>query len=227
MSTAKAIAGFPAAPRQRIIEAARTLFMARGFTRVTMDELAVELKISKKTLYRHFSGKDELLEAAIEWQILHIKRQIAEICAAPSDFIERLERLCSFIITTLARASQGFLEDLRRSRPDLWKRMTDFRRAQIEGEFARLVREGRRLGLVRADVNIPLFIQIYVAAVQGVINPGTLSRHGFTPDEAYRGIVSVMFEGILSDEAKPHFRRRLRPSRAAGGKRRTPLRRNT
>jgi len=48
--------------RQRIVEAARTHFFSHGFRRVTMDDLAAELAISKKTLYAYFPSKTALLE---------------------------------------------------------------------------------------------------------------------------------------------------------------------
>src|SRR5438105_6602491 len=50
------------ADSQRIVEAARAHFFSHGFRSVTMDDLAVELAISKKTLYAHFPSKTALLE---------------------------------------------------------------------------------------------------------------------------------------------------------------------
>src|SRR6266513_1947344 len=55
----------PDAGRQRIVEAARAHFFSHGFRSVTMDDLAGELGISKKTLYAHFSSKTALLEAVL------------------------------------------------------------------------------------------------------------------------------------------------------------------
>nr|MBA3354117.1 helix-turn-helix transcriptional regulator [Blastocatellia bacterium] len=51
--------------RRRVLEAARGHFFHHGFRNVTMDDLAAELGVSKKTLYAHFPGKDALLEAVL------------------------------------------------------------------------------------------------------------------------------------------------------------------
>ena len=51
--------------RARILDQAYRLILAHGYSRVTMDEISAELRMSKKTLYRHFSSKEELGEAAI------------------------------------------------------------------------------------------------------------------------------------------------------------------
>lgn len=53
------------AARRRIIAGARRHFFANGFRRVTMDDLANELGMSKKTLYTHFSSKEELVKAVL------------------------------------------------------------------------------------------------------------------------------------------------------------------
>ncbi len=204
--------------RSRIIAAARDLFITRGFSKVTMDNLAGRLGISKKTLYRHFATKNDLVDAAFEWQMLHIRQNLTEIFSRPGDFLDRLYAFCAFITGALARVNRAFLEDLRRFRPDLWKKIEEFRRARIEGEFAKVIADGRRIGVVRADVNVELFIMIFLAAVQGVVNPETLSRHSFSAEEAYRGVVGVMFEGILADNAKPLFRARFKPPGRKGKK---------
>ncbi len=202
--------------RSRIIAAARDLFIAKGFSKVTMDSLAGRLGISKKTLYRHFETKSDLVDAAFEWQMLHIRQNLTEIFSRPGDFLDRLHAFCAFISGALARVNRAFFEDLRRFRPDLWKKIEEFRRARIEGEFAKVIADGRRIGVVRADVNVELFIMIFLAAVQGVVNPETLSRHHFSAEEAYRGVVGVMFEGILADKAKPLFHARFTPAGRKG-----------
>jgi AcrR family transcriptional regulator len=48
--------------RQRILSTAQQIFLKTGFSKVTMDELANELGMSKKTLYKHFSSKEDLLK---------------------------------------------------------------------------------------------------------------------------------------------------------------------
>jgi AcrR family transcriptional regulator len=55
----------PASLRRRVLEAARAHFFSHGFRTVTMDDLAAELGMSKKTLYAHFPSKDALLEAVM------------------------------------------------------------------------------------------------------------------------------------------------------------------
>ena len=77
--------------RQRIVDAARAHFFSHGFRSVTMDDLAEELGISKKTLYAHFPGKFDLLEAVLADKLTGVEATLKEVTRAhpgrfPGDF---------------------------------------------------------------------------------------------------------------------------------------------
>src|SRR3982751_3726008 len=80
--------------RQRIVDAARTHFFSHGFRSVTMDDLADELGISKKTLYAHFPGKFDLLEAVLANKFEGVETMLREVTRRqPQDFPASLREL--------------------------------------------------------------------------------------------------------------------------------------
>ena len=82
------------AGRQRIVEAARAHFFSHGFRSVTMDDLAEELGVSKKTLYAYFPGKTALLEAVLADKFASVEAKLEEIRRAyPHDFPAALHEL--------------------------------------------------------------------------------------------------------------------------------------
>src|SRR5213076_3025102 len=86
------------AVRQRIVAAARQHFFARGFRGVTMDDLAEELGMSKKTLYAHFPGKTALLEGVLLHKFETIEADMEQIMAeCSSDFVNGLHRLLACV----------------------------------------------------------------------------------------------------------------------------------
>jgi AcrR family transcriptional regulator len=197
--------------RQRIIEAGRDRFFAMGFSKVTMDELVGELGISKKTMYKHFPSKDELVDAIVDWQMIHVAHRVKEIMNSPVGFVERIHHLWLFIGEMFSRISQQYRDDVRRFRPDLWKRIEDFRREHLIENAAKFVDEGRRLGIFRQDVNKEILVLMYVSAVQAVLNPEVLAQHSFSAQEAFEAILHVMFDGTLTDEGRIEYRRRFCP----------------
>src|SRR6267143_298425 len=84
------------AGRQRIVEAARAHFFSHGFRSVTMDDLADELGISKKTLYVHFPDKMALLEAVLADKFASVEARLKEVTRTyPHDFSTALHELLS------------------------------------------------------------------------------------------------------------------------------------
>src|SRR5260370_39973034 len=82
--------------RQLIVEAARAHFFSHGFRSVTMDDLADELGISKKTLYTHFPSKIALLEAVLADKFASVEARLKEGTRSyPHDFSSGLHELLS------------------------------------------------------------------------------------------------------------------------------------
>lgn len=74
--------------KQQIIEAARKLFHKFGFKKVSMDEIALEANVTKKTIYMYFSSKEELLKYFIDEEINNMKQIIEEEESKNFDFME-------------------------------------------------------------------------------------------------------------------------------------------
>src|SRR3954471_21859596 len=84
--------------RNRILTEARGLFFRYGFSRVTMDEAAETLGMSKKTLYRHFPSKEDLLEAATTDHIDECNGELRGICGRKDlSPLERLKLTMSYL----------------------------------------------------------------------------------------------------------------------------------
>src|SRR6266513_6268789 len=158
--------------RQRIVDAARVHFFSHGFRSVTMDDLAEELGISKKTLYAHFPGKIELLEAVLADKFAGVEAKLKEAtCAHPHDFPATLHALLANTQRELDEIKPPFVRDMRQKAPHVFKVVERRRAALIERFFGKLFVEGQRAGMVRKDVPARLIIEILLAMVQAIMNP--------------------------------------------------------
>jgi AcrR family transcriptional regulator len=191
--------------KQRIIEHARDRFFSGGFSKVTIDELAEELGISKKTIYQHFQSKDELIDRVVDGQLSENAAKIDAIVNAPDEFMEKLYALWIAVGRLACRISGSVLADLRKHRPDLWKRIDDMRKKVMLRNITRMIDEGIARGSVRVDVHKEVIILMYLSSIQGVVNPDVLAESSFSAEEALKSILTVFFEGILTDRARKEF----------------------
>ncbi len=185
--------------QQRIVEAARAHFFCHGFRSVTMDQLAEELGISKKTLYAHFPGKIELLEAVLADKFAGVEVKLNEIARAhPHDFSTALHELLANMQRELDEIKPPFVRDMRQKAPHVFKVIERRRAALIERFVGKLFIEGQRAGMVRKDVPAKLTIEILLAIVQAIMNPLKMEELGMTPKEGFAGILKIVLEGALT-----------------------------
>jgi AcrR family transcriptional regulator len=185
--------------RQRIVEAARAHFLSHGFRSVTMDDLANELGISKKTLYAHFPGKIDLLEAVLANKFAAVESRLKRVTRLhPHDFSKTLHELLAGAQDELAEIKPPFIRDIRQKAPQVFKVIERRRAALIERYFGKLFVEGQRAGMVRKDVSAKLMIEILLAMVQSIMNPAKMEELGMMPKDGFAGILKIVLEGALT-----------------------------
>src|ERR1041384_8172453 len=158
--------------RQRIVDAARAHFFSHGFRSVTMDDLAEELGISKKTLYAHFPGKFDLLEAVLADKLAGVEMTLKEVTRAHRhDFPAALRELLAGVRRELDEIKPPFVRDMRQKAPEVFRLVERRRAALIQRYIGKFFVDGQRLGMVRKDVPAKLIIEILLAMVQSIMNP--------------------------------------------------------
>ncbi|PYK68431.1 MAG: hypothetical protein DME45_07500 [Verrucomicrobia bacterium] len=188
---------------QRIVDAARAHFFSHGFRSVTMDDLADELGISKKTLYAHFPGKIELLEAVLADKFAGVEAKLKEVTRAhPRDFPATLHELLAGTQRELDEIKPPFVRDMRQKAPQVFKVIERRRAALIERYFGKLFTEGQRAGMVRKDIPAKLIIEILLAIVQAIMNPSKMEELAMMPKEGFSGILKIVLEGALTEKGR-------------------------
>src|SRR5882672_896662 len=189
--------------RQRIVDAASVHFFSHGFRSVTMDDLAEEMGVSKKTLYAHFPSKTALLEAVLADKFASVEAKLNEITRAhPHDFSTALHELLTNTQRELDEIKPPFVRDMRQKAPQVFKVIERRRAALIERFFGKLFIEGQRTGMVRKDVPARLIIEILLTIVQAIMNPPKMEELGMMPKEGFAGILKIVLEGALTRKAR-------------------------
>jgi TetR/AcrR family transcriptional regulator, cholesterol catabolism regulator len=189
--------------RQRIVDAARIHFFNHGFRSVTMDDLAEELGISKKTLYAHFPGKFDLLEAVLADKFASVEGMLKEVTRAHRrDFPATLRELLAGTHRELDEIKPPFVRDMRQKAPDVFKTVERRRAALIQRYFGKFFVEGQRTGMVRKDVPAKLIIEILLAMVQSIMNPPKMEELEMMPKEGFAGILKIVLEGALTAKGR-------------------------
>jgi len=192
--------------RPRILEAARELFLSRGFIRVTADDIAESLGISKATLYKEFPSKEEILRGVVRSIMAEIIARIDAIMKNDAlSFVERLLALFTFVGGRISQFGPIFLKDIQKSAPDVWTEIEAFRRDRLLTNFNVILAAGHKQGLFRGDIDEDLLLRMFLKLVEEFVTPTELIRSGRSPAETFESVIKVFFQGILTDKGRLDF----------------------
>lgn len=191
------------ASRERIVAVARRHFLTHGLRGVTMDELAGELGMSKKTLYAHFPGKTALVEAVLLQKFEEIEGQLERIDSErSSDLTATLHRMLACFQRHADEIHPPFLRDIQREAPGVFELVEARRRSIVQRYFGRFLSEGRRAGIIREDIGADLMLEILLGAVQAVMNPPQMARLELTVKSGLLAIINVFLKGVVTEKGR-------------------------
>ncbi len=191
--------------KERLILGARDKFFSGGFSKITVDEIATDLGMSKKTVYKFFPSKDDLIRGVIEFMTSKIRRQIDEIVASSDPFEQKLAAILATAGQVSNRISPAFIDDVRRNLPGVWKHIEEFRRVHILEKVKRIMQQAKDEGVLRPDVNVDIFYLVFFHAVQGIVNPTAISQLPLSVDDAFRSIFRILFLGAMASNAEGRY----------------------
>ncbi|HYA48255.1 MAG TPA: TetR/AcrR family transcriptional regulator [Burkholderiales bacterium] len=198
--------GVDPALRSRIVQAGRELFLGRGFVRVTADDIARRLGISKATLYKLFPSKEAILRAVSQQIMTEIISHVEELLAdGRLGLPEKLAALFASVARRISEFGPNLVQDIQKAAPRVWKEIDDFRREKINKNFGKILESGRREGLFRGDIDEGILLRMFTFLIGEFVNPEAILRSGRTPAQAFESVIKVFFQGILTDKGRADF----------------------
>jgi AcrR family transcriptional regulator len=197
------------APAGRMLRAGHELLFTHGYQAFTMDQLAHELGVSKKTLYVHFASKEAIVDRIIDL-LGTATRTAMEAVVADRDlsFTQKISGVVAVAGNTLGKVSPSTLRELQRFAPAIYQKIEDIRGKVIPVVFGRLIRSGIASGLVRADVDPAFATEFWLQAIRGLVQPATLERTGLTLPQSLEKALHLFFAGLLTPAGRKDYEKR-------------------
>ena len=143
-----------------ILKQVSELYLKYGIKSVTMDDVARELGISKKTLYEFFKDKNDLVKCFIEFHMHKIRVVFEGEKDDGQNAIDHLLNISKIITTFLTDFNQGVHYDLQKYYPIIFKSLFDYKRIYMFNSVKDNVIRGMKEGLYRAELKAELIAQI-------------------------------------------------------------------
>ena len=191
--------------KEKIMAHCHERFLNEGFVKITVDEIAGELGMSKKTFYKFFTGKEDVVHQIMERIMGRVRTNVERIMQSDKSAVEKHSEIIAIIATNVSRLMPAFGQDVKKRMPQLWKRIEDFRRERISDVFNRLIAQGVSEGTMRPEMNKRIFLMCVLSAIDGIMQPQILANESFSVSDAIREILSVFFVGALTQQGRVQF----------------------
>lgn len=185
--------------KRELIGAATMVYMQYGIKSVTMDEMARQLGISKKTLYQYVKDKNDLVEQCVQAGQAEDIRCIDELIDQYDNAIEQVYHLSNFVTDELKRVHPSIFFDLAKYHPKAMKLMEKHKHEYVTGCMRDNLKLGIEQGLYRENLNAEIISRTYVRMIDAILGANrTIGNAGFKPDEIYSEYFRYHIRGIAS-----------------------------
>ncbi len=193
--------------KDKILHKATELFLNQGFKSVTMDDIANEMGISKKTIYAHFDTKTTLVEASTQYLFSIISEGIDHICSLGKNPIEELYEIKKFMMLQLKDEKSSPQYQLQKYYPQIYKSVKNMQFEVMQECVVDNIKRGIGIGIYRENLNIDFVSRIYFSGVTSIkdqkLFPIELFPVVTVVDEFLeyhlRGVVTPKGRGILNE----------------------------
>lgn len=154
--------------KDQILHKATDMFLTLGFKSVTMDDIASEMGISKKTIYQHFSSKDILVKATTANLFETISCGIDEIIQGNLNPIEELFSIKDFVMKNLKDENASPIYQLQKYYPKIHKTLSLKQFEKMGSCVVNNLEKGINIGLFRENINKQLISRFYFAGMTSI-----------------------------------------------------------
>lgn len=195
--------------KQNILKNAGELYLKFGIKSVTMDQVARELGISKKTLYQNFKNKANLVSQVVDYYL-----ENPVFCL--NDFehgnaIDRYLDLRTHIAGVLKYYHNNLEIDLKKRYPKLYRKIQKQKREKIYTNTVENLKEGMRTGLYRPDLDVDFIAKLQVGRMLLTLNPanGIFTVTELSNINLFDKVMEYHMYSVCTDKGKKYFKKQL------------------
>lgn len=162
-----------------------------------MDDLAAHTGISKRTIYRYFRSKEEIIVAVMEDLMHSIEKNTMMVIKTSINPIDKITGAIGVVIKNISQIQPLALQDVQKYYPQLWERVEQFRAEKVQQIFEELL-AGDGQDCFR-KINPRIFTATLLAGIRAVVNPNFIMENNLSPEDAIRSMFDIFLNGIILD----------------------------
>ena len=179
--------------KQRIIDQSRNLFFRLGIRSVSMDDIAGHMGISKKTIYQHFTDKDELVEYIVLAETSRMQKDCLELCDTAENAVHEIFKTMEMVVEHFRNINPMVLFDMQKYHFKAFEKFMEYRNNFLINIISNNLKQGVKEGNYRQDINIDVLSKFRLESMMLAFN-----MEAFPPEKYHAAEVTlIMIEHFL------------------------------
>ncbi len=192
--------------KSQIIESSVQLFLKDGIKRVTMDDIAREMGISKKTIYTHFKDKEEIIITATQIYMERECEVMESLRKNSANAVEHLFKLSIILRENFNNMHATVLRDLKRYYKKAWKIYQQFERNVFYKEIESSLNTGIKEGYFRKEINVGILSSLRLMEIQLSFDNEFFDHKANSLYDIQHQLLDHFTYGILSEKGLELFK---------------------
>lgn len=194
---------------KKILEGAMSLFMRIGLKSVSMDDIAREVGVSKKTIYKYYEDKESLISSVIETDIKQEKLQCETCYSTNENAVQKMINISRYISNQHKDINPTVIYDLQKYYPMQWAKMNAFQEEFITKSIALNITEGQKEKLYREDLKPMAVANMYGTLIQGMMKQMASKENTSDFKTLHLQMVSYHLHGICTTEGRSYLKQHI------------------
>ncbi|MGD2034424.1 MAG: TetR/AcrR family transcriptional regulator [Bacteroidales bacterium] len=177
------------------------LFRDFGMKSITMDDVSSAMGISKKTLYRFVSNKEDLIRLVFRNELRKRVSEIQSVLKKEYNAIEQLIEIQKLIVDFLKKYSCIVEYDLKKYYPGIFREVKKKYITLLENLFIMNIRKGKQEELYRNDLNEHIISKLHTSRILNIPQSTIISIEDFTSDKYVHEMIQYHLRAMLNDKS--------------------------
>lgn len=191
---------------RKILDRSDELIRQYGVRTFTMDMLAKELGISKKTIYLYFENKATLVYACVTRDLEHSQAYVSRQVVESRDAVEEMVNIGAYFVENFRQIQSGIMFELERFFSASWELIMEHKMGFALGIINANLERGIREGLYRKDINKDLVARFYIGKTDLIFNQQFFPYPQYRITEVYLELLKYHLHAIATPEGLEKFR---------------------
>jgi AcrR family transcriptional regulator len=188
--------------KERILEKATQLFMRYGIRSITMDEIAAQLGISKKTIYQFFTDKDAMVEAVVNEEMMRNEQDCREFSLSAENAVHEIFQAMDGIEEMLKTMNPQLIHDLEKHHPTAFKRLKQYKHQFLYTMIMGNLERGIREDLYRTDLNTDITSRHRIETAFMPFNQEAFPNNKYPMNQTCQELAILYLHSICNAEGK-------------------------